>query len=783
MTHTNKIKSPQIKILPIVLVMVFSWQLTTAQSVGLVLSGGGAKGIAHIGVIKVLEENNIPIDYVAGTSIGAIIAGFYASGYTPDEMLELFNSDDFKLWSTGKMDKDDLYYFKRKDASPDWIKIDVSKKEDKLKLILPFNLIPERQMDFAFMQLMAQNTAVCKQNFDSLMVPFRCVSTDIYNNKAIIHKDGNLSEAIRASMTFPMVYKPIELNGKLLFDGGIVNNFPVDVMINDFNPDFIIGHKVVEDNENPDPEDLFKQIETMVMLTTDYSVPDSNGILLETHLNDVNLLDFAKANYIYSRGLKTAEVIIDSLATRIKARTPKEEVMKKRAAFNEKKPPLKFKNIQVEGIKDNLQREYLINSIKAKEDTFDIELFRDSYFKLVADEHIKSIRPVARYNPKTGFFDANLKVTPRKPFDIEFGGHLSTASNTFGFMEANYKAFKNRLYNLTTNIYFGQFYNSIMLGGRMDSPSKNPFYFSGHFTINSWNYLATSTDIIFTDVRPTYVVQQENNIRLEAGFPYSKTGVIDFGLAQSNSNDNYFQVKENILEGDEYDQTKLSSYIAHFSINKKNFNYKIYPTEGSNRLFRFKYINSFETFIPGTKAPVQSNISSNHSYVEFKAKIDQYLPIGKYFSMGVLYEAVFNNNTLFSNYTSTLINAPAFMPTPNSTGKYLEQYRANEYMAFGAKAIYNMNSQLHFRLEGYGFVPFEEIHVKNEVNSFNANTNIPYKSEKFFENYYLSGLAAVVVQTQFGPLSAEVNYYQKSGQQFFFSINMGFMIYNKRGNY
>ena len=781
----KKVQTPNLKTITFYLLLTTlllqAGQNSYGQSVGLVLSGGGAKGIAHIALIKELEDNNIPIDYITGTSIGAIIAGFYASGYSPEEMLQLFNSDDFKLWSTGKLDKDDLYYFKRKDESPDWIKVDISKKEDKLKLILPINLVPERQMDFAFMQLMAQNTAVCKQNFDSLMVPFRCVSTDIYNKKAIIHKNGNLSEAIRASMTFPMVYKPIEMDGKLLFDGGIVNNFPVDVMINDFNPDFIIGHKVVEDNDSPDPEDLFQQIETMVMQTTDYSVPDSIGVLLETELNDVNLLDFAKANYIYSRGIETAEPMIDSIKSRIQRRVPKEIVTQKREAFNAKKPPLIFRNIQVEGISDNLQRKYIIQSIKAKEDTFSVTSFRDSYFKLVSDEHIKAIRPVARYNSSTGYFDANLKVTPRKPFDVEFGGHLSTSSNTFGFIEANYKTFKNRLYNFTTNLYFGQFYNSFMVGGRMDTPSKNPFYFSGYFTVNDWNYLATATDIIFTDTRPTYVLQNERNLRFEAGFPYSKTGLIDFGLTQSNSTDSYFQVKHDIKESDEYDETKLSSYIAHISISKKNLNYKVYPTEGSNRLFQFRYINSFETFLPGTKSPVQNNINQNHSYVEFKALFDQYFPIGKYLTMGVLFEGVFNNDSVYSNYTSTLINAPSFTPTPNSRGRYLEEYRANEYIALGGKAIYKLNDLIHFRAEAYGFVPIEQFYVSDEKTSEGVIANKALSSEQLFHNYYLSGLGAIVLQTQFGPLSAEVNYYQKDGQKLFFSVNMGFMIYNKRG--
>jgi len=103
-------------------------QPVTAQKVGLVLSGGGAKGAAHIGVIKALEENNIPIDYVAGTSIGAIIGSLYAMGYTPDEMLALILSEEFGYWQTGMVEDDYLYYFKKPDNTPDFshFSIDIS---------------------------------------------------------------------------------------------------------------------------------------------------------------------------------------------------------------------------------------------------------------------------------------------------------------------------------------------------------------------------------------------------------------------------------------------------------------------------------------------------------------------------------------------------------------------------------------------------------------------------------------------------------------------------------
>ena len=137
------------------LYIIFAVVQLNAQSVGLVLSGGGAKGMAHIGLIRVLEENNIPIDYIAGTSVGAIVGGLYAAGYSTDEMEELFKSDDFYFWSTGKIQHEYQYYFKRPEPEPAWLQLRLAKKEDKIKVLPPTNIIPEEQMDFAFMQLTA----------------------------------------------------------------------------------------------------------------------------------------------------------------------------------------------------------------------------------------------------------------------------------------------------------------------------------------------------------------------------------------------------------------------------------------------------------------------------------------------------------------------------------------------------------------------------------------------------------------------------------------------------
>ena len=200
-------------------------EISTAQNISLVLSGGGAKGLAHVGVIKALEENGIPISNVSGTSMGAIVGGLYAMGYTPDEMVQLFKSTDFKNWSNGRID-DALRYnindFSQSDAENLSIGFAADKRGIKPKIISSY--ISTVGMDVAFEELCAQANALAGNNFDSLFVPFRCNASDIVEKKMVYFKQGNLSQAIRASMTFPMFFKPIYVDSVLMFDGGIYNN-------------------------------------------------------------------------------------------------------------------------------------------------------------------------------------------------------------------------------------------------------------------------------------------------------------------------------------------------------------------------------------------------------------------------------------------------------------------------------------------------------------------------------------------------------------------------------
>ena len=199
---------------------------TDRKKIGLVLGGGGARGIAHVGVIRVLEEMRVPIDYVAGTSMGSIIGGLYATGMTADQLeaaIRALNWSDIFADSTIRAERP----FRRKrddDLALFGPKFGVGPKSS----LLPRGAISGQKIQF-FLQTVTSERVQSK-DFDALPIPFRAIAADIVTGKSVVISQGDLATAMRASMSIPGLFSPIEFEGHLLVDGGIVNNLPVNVV-------------------------------------------------------------------------------------------------------------------------------------------------------------------------------------------------------------------------------------------------------------------------------------------------------------------------------------------------------------------------------------------------------------------------------------------------------------------------------------------------------------------------------------------------------------------------
>ena len=393
------------------------------------MSGGGAKGMTHIGIIRALEENNIPIDYITGTSMGAIVGSMYAMGYSPDDMEKLLKSDSFKRWYMGGIEEKYQYYFKKTPPSPEFINIRVSLRDPLHKVktqFLPSSVVDPIQMNIVFMELFGQATASCRNDFNQLFVPFRCVASDTYNKRPIIFKNGDLGDAVRASMSFPAMFKPIEIDSVLAYDGGIYDNFPVGTMIEDFHPDLIIGSVVSSNPGKPKEGDIMGQLENMIMQKTDYTIPDSLGILMTFKYSNVNLMDFDRFDELHDIGYKRTIELMDSIKGRISRRVSLKQVERRRIEYKHDLPELVFNDIEITGANE-LQQKYIRKAFHLDDHhEFSMEEFRTGYFRLMSDNMISEFIPHGIYDYEEQAFKLHLKVKMADDLSLRVGGNVGS---------------------------------------------------------------------------------------------------------------------------------------------------------------------------------------------------------------------------------------------------------------------------------------------------------------------------------------------------------------------
>ena len=196
--------------------------------IGLVLSGGGARGLAHVGVLKVLEREHIPIDAIAGTSMGAIIGGLYASGLRADDLERELLALDWTTLFANRLPRETLSERRKEEDFEISPALEVGLSRSTGELMLPIGSVSSRGLEL----LLRRYTLPVRQlpSFDVLPIPFRAVATDMESGEAVIFREGDLAQALRASMSVPGVFPPTEVDHRILGDGGLVNNLPVDVV-------------------------------------------------------------------------------------------------------------------------------------------------------------------------------------------------------------------------------------------------------------------------------------------------------------------------------------------------------------------------------------------------------------------------------------------------------------------------------------------------------------------------------------------------------------------------
>ena len=762
------------------LLLTFALPRARAQRVGVVFSGGGAKGLYHIGILKALEEHRIPVDYIAGTSMGAIIAGLYAIGYTPEEMAQLFLSDQIKLWMSGQIESEYAFYFNRMQPRQEMLSLNLDFKEQKnITAMLPTSLVPSTQIDMAFNEIFATATAATEGDFDRLLVPFRCVASDAYNKRAVVYRNGDLGRAIRASMTIPLVFQPLRADSVLLYDGGIYNNFPWNVLEEDFQPDIFIGGKCIKSFPNPDETSLVEQIEAITMMHTDFELPEGRGILVERVFDDINVLDFGKAQVIMDAGYADALAMMDEIEAKISRRRSPEELWNRRLTFRSQLPELVFDDYQVEGLTDD-QAHYVRRMLgldEHSERSFSYEQFKSSYFKLLSEGEIIGDYPRMSYNDSTGFFTVRLPLRNRPSLRLKLGGNISSVALNQGYLGMEYKMLGRASHLFSFDGNFSGAYTSVRGGWRTDFYLRSPVSFELKYNYNDYNLKKAPHWSRFS--RYGYHGYRESYVSGALGFPLGLSSVLQFRFNAASDWFDYYDRDFISQQFGSSDRTEFRFYGAQIETSTYTLNYIHYPNRGIAQSVSAIFVNGNETFLPGEnyRPPASTGIvpeegtdnpfpeQAPRRWLGVRYTRQQYFPLFRRLSLGYLVEAVYTTIPDFHTAHATNFVSPGFTPTPYSRALYMNAFRSPYYLGLGGMPTIEFSDNFYLKTGGYVFLSEKMLDGGLRMK------------DKF--RYILD--FALVYQSPIGPASLTVTNFDESTRRWFIAFNFGYTLFNKRG--
>ena len=742
------------------LVVFMQMHKASAQRVGVVLSGGGATAMAHIGFLKALEENNVPIDYICGTSMGAVIASFYAAGYSTRQMDSLCRTPEFTMLSEGAELPIDLqFYYLKSEPTASMVSLKYS-GGDNISNTLPTNLINPALMDWVHMKLLSAASEAARQNFDSLFVPFRCVAADVKDKREVIFKSGSLNEAIRASCTYPFYIPPRRVDGKLLYDGGIYNNFPIDVMYRDFHPDVILGCNVSGIPADPKENNLMSQLEAMIVSQKEVFIPCEEVFIVQPNSNNTATFEFANSMAAIDSGYVSTLRSLPEIKKIIEREISAQELSNRRVQFRSKCAPIVIDEVRLEGLPKG-QTQYVRELLGRKESALPLNELQRTYFRVLADGSIKSMYPKMYYKPSEGKYVLDLQVQREKDLIVSFGGNFSSRSINTGYVGLRYNLFGRVNTVLEANSYFGRYYGSVQAKARSKIMLFNlPVAFEVSFTQNRWDYYKSLTTF-FEDVKPSYVLLNEQFGEASWILPAGRKAKFKIDAIYTHQYDNYYQTK-NFLSIDTADLTAFNAKMVRFNYVRSTLNRIQYATSGSQIKVVGKGVAGTEYTIPGSTSINRDTLSNSHSWLQMRVYYENYIISQPRFSFGIKAEVLWSGQKDFQNATATSIMSPTPSFFPEFRTFYLPVYRGTSFFTVGISPVFHLTKNVDLRADVYGYQPFQA-------------TAVP--SSDIYRTYTL-GSGTLVYHSPIGPVSLSANYYEQKEKPWSILFNLGFIISN-----
>jgi len=747
----------------------------SAQRVGVVLSGGGAKGLAHVGVLKQLEANGIPIDYIVGNSMGAVVGAMYASGYSPRDIEQIVLSEDFQNWATGKVLPDKTFNFLTAEPSPSSLRLGLAIDSTFQARITP-NLVNDLNLNFALAKLLAPAAAAADYNFDNLFVPYRCLATEVFTRKEVVQKSGLLADAVRNSMAYPLAFRPIRnLDGRYLFDGAVLNNFPTDVMREDFKPDILIGVNVgdVALKKYPFKKDDALLTGTLLFLGTSVADTNSvgkNGIYIQPNLGSLGAADFDKVRTLIAEGDTATQLKMAEIRSRIGRRVDTVALQRRRLAFQQSVPTPRFVKVEVNGLRPD-QNEYATKFFRRNGSTYTLSDLEEGYYRLASDDYFRNIYPRIRYDAALKGYVFSVDAQRNNNIATELGFTLSSRPIESLYLGVEFRYLRQLLYSVSANVNVGRFYNGAQATFRLNAPGRLPFYIAPIITYNQWDFQQTG-GLLGRDVLNTQVQQKDTKVGAQIGVSprYRSRVVLDVGAFYNV--DNYANTAQ-LQSSDVLDRTSLKGGTAALRFARNSLNRKQYATAGRRAVVSVRAVTGTEVYTPGTTSDFRDlgERSRNHQWLQFRGTYERYYSLKKEKSVwGYFGEIVLSGQGTFFNYRSTLTTAPVFAPLPDSRTLFMTNYRSPRFVAGGLRYSQLVLGKLEWRSEVFAHLNITPLLNKEQVAQRSTGLSRPY----------LTAVTGLIFTTPVGPLALHAEYYDDPEHHFGVYGHLGYILFRGR---
>ncbi len=414
---------PSTRVLLLILAIYLGSEVSSQErpKIGLVLSGGGAKGVAHIGVLKAMEKAGLRPDYITGTSMGSIIGGLYAAGYSADELEELVLNIKWDEILTDKIPFNQISFPEKEFSSRYLLEFYMENGE----IQLPKGLIEGQPLMEYFTSLTLNVQHI--EEFKDLPIPFACVGADIVKGEPVLLNSGSLAQSMRASMALPSIFAPVKIDGKLLVDGGLLRNMPVNEVL-DMGADIIIGVTVADDL---DPEEKLKSaFDILVQATFIKSAYDTReqlkkcDYLIRPNLEGYSTGSFSEAEGIFQRGMDAGEKYYPTfkqLADSLNKLGMQEEVVK----------PLNIETIQLKHIHynglDHVDSSFVSSFLGLEESsTIGLEDIEEGIDRVVGSLLFESVYFEIESTETDSIYNLIISVKERPLNELRFSFHYDT---------------------------------------------------------------------------------------------------------------------------------------------------------------------------------------------------------------------------------------------------------------------------------------------------------------------------------------------------------------------